>query len=150
MKKVLIVALLAGAISVFALQVRQDPNAVPTARQVYARIMSPFCPGVTLNECTSSQATELRSRIEPMIKGGATNAEMDRWLTDNYGEAVLARPKSPWVWAPPAAGVLGAAAFLTRRLKGSRPAGPEVAELSEHEKSRLEDDLQRFAEGRIR
>ena len=143
MKKVLFVALLLVAVSAVAFQGRQDPDAVPTASEVFRRVMSPFCPGVTLYECTSSQAAELRSEIGPRIAGGATNAEIDRWLTDNYGEAVLARPRSPWVWAPPAAGVLIALALVTQRVRGKREVA-EVAEISESDRSRLDEDLRRF------
>lgn len=149
MKKILFVALLVGAVSAVALLGRQDPDAVPTVGEVSRRVMSPFCPGVTLYECTSSQAVELRSNIGTRIGRGATNAEIDLWLTDNYGEAVLARPRSPWVWAPPAAGVLVALALVTQRVRGKRDATPEVAEISESDRSRLDDDFRRFAEGQV-
>ncbi len=149
MKRILFVAILLVAVSAVAFQGRQDPNAVPTASEVSRRVMSPFCPGVTLHECTSSQAVALRSNIETRIAGGTTNAEIDRWLTDNYGGAVLARPRSPWVWAPPAVGVLIALALVTQRVRGSRDAAPEVAEISDSDQARLDDDFRKFAEGQV-
>ncbi len=149
MKRLLFVAILVGVIAAIAVQGRQDPDAVPTVSEVSKRVMSPFCPGVTLYECTSSQAAELRSEIGPRVAGGATNAEIDRWLTDNYGEAVLARPRSPWVWAPPAAGVLIALALVTQRVRGRRDAAPLVAEITESDRSLLDEDLRRFAERQV-
>ncbi|MDQ4148448.1 MAG: cytochrome c-type biogenesis protein CcmH [Actinomycetota bacterium] len=126
------------------------PDEVPTVEQVSQRTMSPFCPGLTLEECPSDQATQLRDRIEEMVQKGATNREIDEWMVSNYGEVVLARPDHPLAWAAPvAAAVLGLIALVVlgrRRLVQESRANHPV-ELSEQERARVSEDLDRFRAG---
>jgi cytochrome c-type biogenesis protein CcmH len=127
-----------------------DPNAVPTLTQVQERVMSPFCPGLLLEMCPSTQAVELRGRIQKKIDAGWNNRQIDRWLAGSYGEAVLAKPKSASSWLPPAlaivAGGLVVAATLRRRKPGASPPAPEVAPLTGDDKARLQSDLAAYAE----
>ena len=61
-----------------------NPNAVPTAQQVDERTMSPFCVGLTLAACPSSEALQLRATIARMVADGRTNQEIDSFLLANY------------------------------------------------------------------
>ena len=56
-------------------------------------ILSPFCPGRTLNDCPSSQATELRNKISAMLNEGKTSDEVMNNLFTLYGEEIRAAPK---------------------------------------------------------
>lgn len=105
----------------------QDPGATPTPSQVAGRTMSPFCPGLSLEECPSQQAGELRAEIERRIAAGATNRQIDRWLVAEYGESVLARPPQAVAWIIPAAFVLAGLAAVAYLL-GRRPAAVNVDE----------------------
>ncbi|MGH7426426.1 MAG: cytochrome c-type biogenesis protein, partial [Candidatus Methylomirabilales bacterium] len=62
-----------------------DPMAVPTVQQVFERTMSPFCPGLTVAECPSLQAGDMRERIAERVAGRWSNRRIDRWLVENYG-----------------------------------------------------------------
>ena len=133
----------------FALLSGPDPNQVPTTDQVANRMMSPFCPGLTLEECPSGQSSRVRAEIDQLVARGATNAEIDRWIVDNYGEVALARPGGSLAWITPpllvVAGLAAVALILRRRVKPA--AGPEPEELSERDESRFEQDFGRFHKG---
>lgn len=45
-----------------------DPDLVPTTDEVAGRTMSPFCPGLTLEECPSGEASRLRTEIDQMVR----------------------------------------------------------------------------------
>jgi cytochrome c-type biogenesis protein CcmH len=125
-----------------------DPSAVPTSEEVSKRVMSPFCPGLTLAECPTRQAAELRTRIEEKISAGWTNRQIDAWLVANYGEGALGRPPEAAVWAVPAillaAGVL-IVALLVARWAGGRGRAPDP-DLTGPERELVELDLRRFSE----
>lgn len=128
-----------------------NPNAVPTAQSVDERTMSPFCAGLTLAACPSTEALQLRSTIAAMVRSGRTNREIDAFLLANYPQTVIGAPRSVVVWAVPAAAVLAglvvvAAVALrrTRAPEGSR-AEEAMPSLAESDSARLAADLRRFA-----
>ncbi len=57
-------------------------------------IMSPFCPGRTLADCPSDQATQLRLWIAQQELDGRTQDEVVAELISRYGEDVRARPEA--------------------------------------------------------
>jgi cytochrome c-type biogenesis protein CcmH len=140
-----------------------DPDATPTAQAVDNRVMSQWCPGLTLAECPSSQAAALREKIAAHVAEGWTNRRIDAWLVDSYGEAVLGRPRSAAAFLVPliavAAGGLVVAFVLRRRPprgspssasgpsgEGSGPARSEPpGDPAGPWRARLEADLRRFA-----
>ena len=142
-----------------------DPNAVPAAEAVENRVMSTWCPGLTLAECPSGQASVLRQKIAARVADGWTNRRIDAWLVDSYGEGVLGRPRSAAAFLVPAVAVAGgglAVAFVVRRRPGggpssSSPSGPGPVPdtgtgpsgsgggQTEAYRERLEADLRRFA-----
>jgi cytochrome c-type biogenesis protein CcmH len=122
-----------------------DPKSVPTPGAVAGRMMSPFCPGLTLEECPSEQAANLRTQIAAKVKAGATNREIDEWMVSNYGESVLARPDTSLAWLAPAlAAAVGLLALLY--LTDRRPKGPESPppEIGEGDRARIREDMAEF------
>ena len=64
------------------------------ANRLSNEIMSPYCPGVTLHDCPSRQADELREQIkEWAAKGWDDELIMDE-LVEQYGEGIRATPPS--------------------------------------------------------
>jgi cytochrome c-type biogenesis protein CcmH len=129
-----------------------DPQAVPTGDEVAGRMMSPFCPGLTLEECPSDQASRLRAEIDQMVRRGETNEEIDDWIVDNFGEVALARPGGAAAWvAPPVVMLAGLGAVLVflrgRNQAGKpKPAGPGP-DLSTEEERLFEKDFENFRRG---
>jgi len=120
--------------------------------------MSPFCPGLTLEECPSSEGARLRQKIDERIAGGATNRTIDSWLVAAYGESVLARPPGAISWLIPAGVVLiGLAAMLfVLTGRGKREPVPhqppglsaDAADAADSSaRSRMLEDFSRFAKG---
>lgn len=57
-------------------------------------LMSPYCPGRTLAECPSPQATSLRFKILMQAASGASEAEVREMLAQQYGDVLLAAPRA--------------------------------------------------------
>ena len=130
-----------------------NPDAVPTAQQVDDRTMSPFCVGLTLAACPSSEALQLRATIAGMVAGGKTNRQIDSFLLANYPKTVIGAPRSPVAWLVPAAAVMAGLALVVvvafRRRGGSgagEPAEP-LPPIPPGDGARLAADLRRFAQG---
>jgi len=131
-----------------------DPDAVPTSDEVAGRMMSPFCPGLTLDECPSEQASRLRTEVDEMVRRGDTNAEIDRWIVDNFGEVALARPGGSLAWVAPPLAVLAGLGMLLLFLKrrtGGRETGAEgpatVPVLTEQDETLFDQDFKNFRRG---
>jgi cytochrome c-type biogenesis protein CcmH/NrfF len=127
-----------------------DPNAVPTPQQVFDRTMSPFCPGVTLENCTSNQAFELRATIAERIYEGETNRQINTFLLAHYPSTVIGSPRNPFAWLVPAAAVLAGLGVVVVVMghhpdsgSGEDPPPP----MAPGDRARLEADLRRFADG---
>jgi cytochrome c-type biogenesis protein CcmH/NrfF len=120
-----------------------------TANWIARNIMSPYCPGVTLHDCPSSEAIAMRTRIEGWAEDGMSRtAIMDR-LVDEFGPSIRAAPPTEGAgllaWILPGLAVIagGAIAYLAARRWNARPP-PEVAPasaLSDDDRNRLDADL---------
>jgi cytochrome c-type biogenesis protein CcmH/NrfF len=70
---------------------------------LFRDILSPYCPGLTLESCPSPQADSLRKAIRSRYEGGEDIQGITVSLREHYGPDVLGKP--------PVSG-LGAAAWL--------------------------------------
>jgi cytochrome c-type biogenesis protein CcmH/NrfF len=89
-----------------------------------------------------------------MVRRGDTNAEIDRWIVDNFGEVALARPGGSLAWVAPPLAVLaglGVVLLFLKRRTGGGEAEPEslatVPELSEQDESLFDKDFKNFRRG---
>lgn len=128
-----------------------------TANRISENIMSPFCPGVTLHDCPSPQADDLRERIRGWAAQGMSEERiMDRLIAE-YGEEVRAIPPGDGggitAWAVPASVALGGAALATTlarrwtrarerdREQEDREARRRYRELTPEQRERLDAEL---------
>ena len=95
-------------------------------------LMSPFCPGRTLADCSSPQAASLRMWIAVQAAAGRTRVDVEEELLERYGEVLRAAPLPTGfgvaAYAFPviaflAGGVL-VAVFLRRQTRGGTKAIP--------------------------
>ncbi len=126
-----------------------DPAVAAEASRMFRTVMSPFCPGLTLADCPSGYAIELREEVEGrLVAGESTQAVLDD-LVGRYGQEILADPTgTPMgnvvIAVPVAASLLaaiGVALYLRRRLRGEEapvPAGVAIDPQVEH---RLDEEL---------
>ena len=126
-----------------------DPNAVPTATQVEERTMSPFCVGLTLAACPSSEAVQLRATIAEMVADHKTNRQIDDFLLASYPATIVGAPRNPLAWLIPAGAVIAALAAIIGVVATRGPGRSQEppAPLSPADAARLADDLRRFAQG---
>ncbi|MGE0462035.1 MAG: cytochrome c-type biogenesis protein CcmH [Vicinamibacterales bacterium] len=126
-----------------------DKEAAQAEAQVLFReVMSPFCPGLTLADCPSPNAFELRKDIQARLERGESRESIVDALVAQYGTELLSDPSDtpigrvvwgvPFLLAALAAGVL---AFLVRRMTHGQhsemPAGAETAAV----RDRLDEEL---------
>lgn len=141
------IVVVASAAGVAMAQPAPRQQAADLARE----LMSPFCPGKLLSDCTSSQAYELRDAITARLEAGETRDAVRADLVRQYGAAMLGAPEAKglglFVWIVPALVALATAAGVglkvaraTRETQARRvvpsPAGVDAATLS-----RLDEEL---------
>lgn len=118
------------------------------ANSISERVMSPFCPGVTLHDCPSDNAIQLRSQIATWASRGWSTQRIMAKLLAEYGPEIRAVPSdrgvSLLVWLLPAIAVLlgaGTAGLLARRWTRKKPDPVPPAELAPRDRQRLEEEL---------
>jgi cytochrome c-type biogenesis protein CcmH/NrfF len=119
------------------------------ARRLSASLMSPFCPGMTLETCTSPRAAVWRTEIREWAAEGAT----DREIVERLGQRVpgfdlSGRPGATWDWALPVGVMAAASAVLwivarRARLRTEDAAPPEPTANPEAD-ARLKAELAAF------
>jgi cytochrome c-type biogenesis protein CcmH/NrfF len=124
-KPLLLVALLALPLPAAA----EDGAGSSYSMDLYTGLMSPYCPGRTLMDCPSSQATELREWIHAQEQAGRSRQEVEEQLYRQFGDVILQAPRAQGIGL--AAYVFPVLAFLTggavvflflRRQRASAPA----------------------------
>lgn len=121
-------------------------NPEDIANDVAQEVMSPFCDGVTLHDCPSRAALDLRDDIEEWARAGWSKARIMDELEEQFGPRIHATPQSSqglaaWV-LPGAALVAGliAAAVLAARWSRRRGDG-DVAPVPATDHARVEREL---------
>ncbi|MFI5315047.1 MAG: cytochrome c-type biogenesis protein CcmH [Myxococcota bacterium] len=140
---------LALCLSLSACSPADDPDSV-RARQAHelARdLMSPFCPGRTLAECSSPDAGAIREEIRESLAAGESPESVRARIEARFGDHVVGVPRERLGWVLPILVLLagaGALAFALRRAV-QKPRASETAippELA-RELTRELDDVER-------
>jgi cytochrome c-type biogenesis protein CcmH/NrfF len=133
-------------------------NPEDVANEIAAKVMSPFCPGVTLHDCPSAEAAALVDRIERWARQGRSEDGIIDDLEAEYGVGIRSTPPAGdggWLaWALPGAGLLTGLVLggLLLRRWTNRPAGEDPRdettagpiardELDESDRQRLQREL---------
>lgn len=124
------------------------------ANDISMHVMSPFCPGVTLHDCPTDNAAELRQRIVEMVEDGFSRAQILDFIEREYGVTTRATPDPAGVgliaWLLPGiAAVAGAAiAWHYARRWARVPVTPDGYDpnlhITDEDRRRLDDELKRF------
>lgn len=125
-----------------------------TANSVASKVMSPYCPGVTLHDCPSDNATALILRIEGWARDGYSEAQIIDLLVAEYGPGIRAVPPVSGTglgaWGLPLVAAVGGgvgAWWLLRRWVRPPPTpdtyDPEV-HITPADRRRLERELELF------
>ena len=111
-------------------------------------MMSPYCPGRSLLDCPSGQATELREWIAEQEKLGRRREDVEAQLYEQFGDVILQAPKATGfglaAYVTPvigiAVGALVLVIFLRRQAARAQTAPPPVAIAPDPELDRLIDE----------
>jgi cytochrome c-type biogenesis protein CcmH/NrfF len=121
----------------------------PWSEQLESELMSPYCPGRSLTECPSPQATELRLWIQAQERAGVPRASVEARLFEQFGDQLRHGPRAEgwglWAYLVPAGALAaGFACVLLFLRRQSRPAEapPEAALPRDPElERRLDEEL---------
>jgi cytochrome c-type biogenesis protein CcmH/NrfF len=97
-------------------------------------LMSPYCPGRSLVECPSPQATELRLWIQAQERAGVPRESVEARLFQQFGDQLRHGPRAEgfglWAYLVPAGALLaglGLVLVFLRRQSRPAPASPATA-----------------------
>lgn len=145
-RAVVLLVLVISGLPVPAMAAPQD-----VANRIAARMMSPFCDGVTLHDCPSAEAVDLRERIAGWAKQGLSTGQIEAELEREFGENIWATPPASGMgllaWLFPAlatiAGGLLAWRYLSRwAVIRARPEGYDPEEhVNDDDRRRLDREL---------
>lgn len=123
------------------------------ANRISAEVMSPYCPGVTLHDCPSDAAVQLRDRILGWARDGWSRERILDRLEAEYGASIRSTPPASGAglgaWVTPAVAVgagLIAAAAAARRWSRRRSVEEDPGEPTPAQRSRLDAELARMRE----
>lgn len=141
---VLLAAMALGSLTPVGAQIPQGVEGEfrPTleGEKAIGSILSPFCPGLMLEQCPSGEAGALRDSIQGLAMEGWSSNDIVEWMLANHGDEYRAIPPRTgaalWAWVmPPLAILLGIGVVfavlrhmrgpLTRRTQDGRDPTPE-------------------------
>ena len=93
MKNVFIFVILLHLLSVAHAEPFADQQKESQARDIFIEIMSPFCPGRSLNDCPSSKAHELKDEIRSELESGKDRQTILEGVFSKIGDEYRAVPK---------------------------------------------------------
>ena len=124
-------------------------NPSDVAAKVSSEIMSPYCEGVTLHDCASGAAVQMRNRIENWARLGWSEERILDRIEAEWGEGIRAAPKTEGIglfaWILPLA-ALGAGAFVAVVVGRRWRSKPDVGKTSDRrlsaaDRARLDAEL---------
>lgn len=86
-----------GLVGLLGLGMAGAPTAhaedAPYSMELWNGLMSPYCPGRTLMDCPSGQATELREWIAEQEQTGRSRQDVEDELYAQFGDVILQAPR---------------------------------------------------------
>lgn len=114
-----------------------DPAQEARARAIFKDVRCLVCQNESIDDSEAELASDLRHVIREQVAQGRSDDEIERFLTDRYGEFVLLKPKLSLgnlaLWAGPFAVAALGGGLLLARLRNRSPD----EELSPEETARL-------------
>ncbi len=115
------VLLAALAATAAAQEPQTPPELEARLRAITAELRCLVCQNQTIADSSAGLAVDLRREVLGLLRNGASDDEVRRYMTRRYGDFVLYRPPlqpSTWLlWAAPALLVTGGSAALVLTLR---------------------------------
>jgi len=128
MKKLLLLVSLLVSNSLFAIDGESfdDPALHARYRKLTHELRCLQCQNETIGDSNATLAKDLRRELRAMLLAGKSDAEIQQFMTDRYGDFVLYRPpvatRTLTLWLAPGIVLVGAgiAVFFIIRRRGSQ------------------------------
>ena len=144
-------AVLAGLVIALLLAAPALASSEDIANDVSHNVMSPYCEGVTLHDCPSQEALELRARIATWADQGLTKSQIIDRLVDEFGPQIRAVPEvggtGLFAWVLPGLGLaigISLAVILARRFSRRTPPPTTTDQITAEQRARLDAELEAF------
>jgi cytochrome c-type biogenesis protein CcmH/NrfF len=127
----------------------EDPDSVNAraANEVARDLMSPFCPGRTLADCSSPDAGAIREEIRESLRAGESPKSVRARIEARFGDHVVGVPRERLGWILPILALIAGAGALVFALRRAvqRPRATETVIPAEVERglARELDDVER-------
>jgi cytochrome c-type biogenesis protein CcmH/NrfF len=125
-----------------------DAESARRAHRLASDLMSPYCPGRTLADCPSPDATALRNELRALLDGGVPEQEVRAQLAQRFGGAISGVPRTRLGWVLPGIalvlGALGLAIALHRLLRAPRGGAAEPPVSDPELEAQLDAELERM------
>jgi cytochrome c-type biogenesis protein CcmH/NrfF len=135
-------------------QAAYTPEVEREARAIFADVLSPYCPGLSLSACPSQGAFVLKDSIRQQLAVGMTTEQVWAELEARFGESVYAKPKARGVgllaWIGPYLAIAFAGLLLTWWLRRSSARGRERAPLVLASEPSLSDERRAALDAALR
>jgi cytochrome c-type biogenesis protein CcmH/NrfF len=106
----------------------------PEAETAVSRLLSPFCPGLMLEQCPVEASRVLRDSMHALALQGWNADAIEAWMLSNHGEQYRAVPRRSgagllaWIFPPLALLLgLGFVGLVLQRVTRGRSTGAEEA-----------------------
>lgn len=144
-------ALLQPAEAADELVIRTPAEIAAIQARLVGELMSPYCAGLTLENCPTSGAAAMREQIGLWLQEGHTETWILDTLVAEWGEAILGAPRFRGLgmvaWLAPAVVLavttLGLVTWLRRQGRPG-PAPAPVAPAAEALRRRVEEEIARL------
>lgn len=147
--RALILALMLIAAPALAVQPGEmlaDPALEARARAISENLRCPVCQGETIDDSNAPISRDLRLAVRERLVAGDSDTQVVDYVVARYGEFVLFKPRASGssliLWLAGPAMLLAGAGIAFAALR-RRAVAPEAAALSDDDKARLADLLQK-------
>jgi cytochrome c-type biogenesis protein CcmH len=129
---------------------QQEAELIKNSHDLYRQVLSPFCPGRSLNDCPSSKAQELKDELRGRLQAGESRDVILEDVFARFGDQYRAVPVFAgigiFVWLVPIGfvviGLVVAALMARGKRCGASPTLTHKApQLSESAAKQLADEL---------
>ena len=129
-----------------------DPSLEARARVISEGLRCLICQNQSIDDSSAPLARDLRILVRERLKAGSSDADVERFLVDRYGEFVLLRPRfgphTLVLWLTPLALLMAIIYALWRRTRAPSPATETdpARPLTADEQARLDRILEKPGE----
>jgi cytochrome c-type biogenesis protein CcmH len=95
----------------------EDPGKQAQYQRMTHELRCMQCLNTSIADSQVDLAADLRNEVRDLVEAGKTDEEIRQFMVDRYGEFILFRPRSPWLYIAPVVFLLIGAAVAVRVIR---------------------------------